>query len=506
MAKKERSPIELLEELVVKFGQVFSSDMYIYKRKKCIPGNETSENLLGDIILTLEGKWENVLTELGIPDIFYIGNIKEFRAKFKDKTITMEELHTSGDHDPSIESVLLEKITEIETEHMNEENVWKHLVEIPDFMETIFDKKLIYLYQIPHDDGTVEEISLAKQMFPMMTEKTAIDTFILIKESKDYDGLYDILVDFTHTHFRIQSVYHALATPKVNQEDNQMELAERKMELHYEKKEKRFYLREAYPEDAAFVTPSSAFVDDWLGDFWMCARYSCGITNANRWYDKIRKACSVLYDRSVRVGMIYEVLKEYHKYAFHDAIVCDLSEKFIIQNSEDHPDELSPEFWEIFKSAMQRELIVIFNGCGDERTSYAGQLCTKWASIGTEYKGIVFTLERKTGDRVTIVTHYEGPFTYARVGTIEGFGVMKFDDCGKLINGKSVIFNQREDSENFMNSLGCLLQAVVNNIAKDDVDSSFDAMEALQTGDIVIEAYGLSVEAYNRYITRACEK
>ncbi len=217
MAKTEKSPIDLLEELVVKFGQVFSSDMYIYKRKKCIPGTESSENLLGDVMLTLEGKWEDVLTELEIPDIFYIGNVKEFRAKFKDHTISMEDLHVEcNSHDPSIESVIIEKITTIETEHTKEENIWKHLIDVPNFLETIFDKKLIYLYPIEYEDGTVEEVSLAKQMFPMMTEKTACDTYIMIKKSEDYDGLYDILVDFMHTHFRIQSVYHALATPKVN--------------------------------------------------------------------------------------------------------------------------------------------------------------------------------------------------------------------------------------------------------------------------------------------------
>ena len=33
MAKSDKSPIDLLEELVVKFGQIFSQDMYIYKRK-----------------------------------------------------------------------------------------------------------------------------------------------------------------------------------------------------------------------------------------------------------------------------------------------------------------------------------------------------------------------------------------------------------------------------------------------------------------------------------------
>ena len=196
MAKSDKSPIDLLEELIVKFGQIFSQDMYIYKRKYCVPGVNTADNLLGDIILTLEGKWENVLAELGIPDVYYINDVKGFRSKFKDKTVTVEELHKEA-NDPSIETTLIEKKSEVLKEHED-------------------DQKLIYLYQIDTDDG-IEEISIAKQMFPMMTEKTAMDAYMIIRRSKEYDGLYDILIDFKHTHFRIQSVYHALATPKVNQ-------------------------------------------------------------------------------------------------------------------------------------------------------------------------------------------------------------------------------------------------------------------------------------------------
>ena len=215
MAKSDKSPIDLLEELVVKFGQIFSQDMYIYKRKYCVPGVNTADNLLGDIILTLEGKWENVLSELWIPDVYYINDVKGFRAKFKDKTVTVEELHKEA-NDPSIETTLIEKKSEVLKEHEDDSNVWSPISHIPDLITTLFDKKLIYLYQIDTDDG-IEEISIAKQMFPMMTEKTAMDAYMIIRRSKEYDGLYDILIDFKHTHFRIQSVYHALATPKVNQ-------------------------------------------------------------------------------------------------------------------------------------------------------------------------------------------------------------------------------------------------------------------------------------------------
>lgn len=213
MASKEKSPIDLLEELVVKFGQIFSSDMYIYKRKFCVPGVNTSDNLLGDVILTLEGKWENVLSELGIPDVYYIDDVKGFRAKFKDKTITVEELHKEYG-DPSTETTLIEEISDVTSEHEKETNVWTPISKIPNLITTLFDDKLIYLYQIENGDA-IEEISIAKQMFPMMTIKTAIDAYIIIEKSKDYDGLYDILIDFNHSHFRVQSVYHALSTPKV---------------------------------------------------------------------------------------------------------------------------------------------------------------------------------------------------------------------------------------------------------------------------------------------------
>ena len=215
MAKKEKSPVELVKELVIKFGQIFSTDMYIYKRKYCIPGVESKDDLLGDIVCTLPEKWENVLSELEVPDIFFIKDIKGFRAKFSDKDNTLElEDFRKGVNDPSIESMLLEDISSISKEHGDERNVWTQIPKIPDIMKTIYVDKLIYLYTIKNDDGSEEEISLAKQMFPLMTEKTADDAYIMIRKSDEFDALYTILVDFNFSHFRVQCIYHALPTPK----------------------------------------------------------------------------------------------------------------------------------------------------------------------------------------------------------------------------------------------------------------------------------------------------
>lgn len=215
MAKKEKSPVELVKELVIKFGQIFSTDMYIYKRKYCIPGVESKDDLLGDIVCTLPEKWENVLSELEVPDIFFIKDIKGFRAKFSDKDNTLElEDFRKGVNDPSIESMLLEDISSISKEHGDERNVWTQIPKIPDIMKTIYVDKLIYLYTIKNDDGSEEEISLAKQMFPLMTEKTADDAYIMIRKSDEFDTLYTILVDFNFSHFRVQCIYHALPTPK----------------------------------------------------------------------------------------------------------------------------------------------------------------------------------------------------------------------------------------------------------------------------------------------------
>ncbi len=149
MAKKEKSPVELVKELVIKFGQIFSTDMYIYKRKYCIPGVESKDDLLGDIVCTLPEKWENVLSELEVPDIFFIKDIKGFRAKFSDKDNTLElEDFRKGVNDPSIESMLLEDISSISKEHGDERNVWTQIPKIPDIMKTIYVDKLIYLYTI----------------------------------------------------------------------------------------------------------------------------------------------------------------------------------------------------------------------------------------------------------------------------------------------------------------------------------------------------------------------
>lgn len=210
--KKEKSPIQLMEELVVKFGQLYSTDMYIYKRKFCVSGIESSDNLLGDVICTLNDEWIKVLGELEVPDIFYIPNIKEFRAKFKENTIELSDFRESVS-DQSVETMILEMIASVTKEHDNPDNVWTPVVQIPGLLKTIFDDKLIYHYTITDENRVEEEISLAKQLFPMMNEKTAFDAYIIVKKSNEFETLCTILVDFAFSHFKIQCVYHALPTP-----------------------------------------------------------------------------------------------------------------------------------------------------------------------------------------------------------------------------------------------------------------------------------------------------
>lgn len=215
--KKEKSPIQLMEDLVVKFGQLYSSDMYIYKRKFCVPGVGSSENLLGEVIAILNDNWSELLSKLEIPDIFYIPDIKEFRAKFKENTIELEDFR-KGVNDPSVETVLLETISYISNEHGKSENIWIPVTQVPDLLKTLFTDKLIYHY-IVESNETKEIISIAKQMFPMMNEKTSVDAYMIVKQSPEFDTLYSILIDFSFSHFKIQCVYHALPIPIVKEED-----------------------------------------------------------------------------------------------------------------------------------------------------------------------------------------------------------------------------------------------------------------------------------------------
>ena len=215
MAKKEKSPVEIARQLVIKFGQIFSMDMYIYKRKYCIPGIESKDDLLGDIVCTLPEKYEEVLKVLEVPDIFFIPDIKAFRAKFSDKDNTLQpEDFRKAVNDASVESMLMEEISSMSKEHGDERNIWTSIETIPELMETIYDNKLIYLYTVKDKDGVEEEISLAKQMFPLMNVNTSKDAFIMVRKSDEFDTLYTILFDFNFSHFRVQCIYHALPTPK----------------------------------------------------------------------------------------------------------------------------------------------------------------------------------------------------------------------------------------------------------------------------------------------------
>jgi hypothetical protein len=208
--KKEKPPITLFEDLLVKLTNIYS-DVYIYKRKFCIPAVDSEDNNLGTIICTLEDKFVKALEKLEVPDIFFIDNVRARRASFKDGTFEMDWLRKSNiTADASLETMLVELMTSMSSEIQDEKNVWMKISENTDLMNQLFTEKLIYNLPVEKDGEETSFITIAKQMLPMLTEKTSDLGFLCVKQDPGYSDLYKILYDFKFTHFRIYAIYHAL--------------------------------------------------------------------------------------------------------------------------------------------------------------------------------------------------------------------------------------------------------------------------------------------------------
>jgi hypothetical protein len=208
--KKEKAPIVHFEELLVKLQNIYS-DMYIYKQKFCIPAVNSQENQLGPTICTLEQKYTDVLKALEVPDIFYMNNVKEIRTQIKEGKFELSYLRESHlVESADIETVLVEMLGEIDSEIQDTSNIWVSIGSNEELMKCIYTDKMIYQFPMLHDGVELGSVTIAKQMLPLVTEKTAEKAFLCIKESKEFPELYQILFDYQFTHFKIQAMYHSL--------------------------------------------------------------------------------------------------------------------------------------------------------------------------------------------------------------------------------------------------------------------------------------------------------
>lgn len=261
--KKKFKNFDLFYDILVKMANIFK-DCYIIKRKYVIGGDESEDDSLGNILLTLEEKYEKSLEYFKLPDIFKISSIKELKTLIKPYPDEMNLFFDGMTEIQDIEDEILENICydlevdlsakeiiekynlPIDLEKIREKTkelavqksmkefinpltdpivkkrckerldsfftdfegnfVWEKLSDKKELIDTIFNQKRIYELKIPNSD---HYITVAKQLFPLVTEKNMEEAYICLSDNDEF-GLYTLRVDFMFTHFRIQAIYHCI--------------------------------------------------------------------------------------------------------------------------------------------------------------------------------------------------------------------------------------------------------------------------------------------------------
>ena len=276
-SKKVVHTFDLFYDLLVKLNNVFK-DVYIIDHKYCIPGKETDTEALGDILCTLNEKYIQVLEKMNFSNQVYITNIRLFKAELKedpsdydvikekitrlvkenkvtddkleklcyileadptleevyeyleipDDSGEMKEYLTSTDRRDTINQYVLELedsdilqkcrgMISVFTAEFQKPVIWENMGLNKDLIQSIYRDKRIFNMPIPKksEDDKESYITIAKQLFPIVTEKTIDGAFMNLSMDEKYENLYVLLIDFLFTHVRFQAIYHFIPTKNI---------------------------------------------------------------------------------------------------------------------------------------------------------------------------------------------------------------------------------------------------------------------------------------------------
>ena len=276
-SKKVVHTFDLFYDLLVKLNNVFKA-VYIIDHKYCIPGKETDTEALGDILCTLNEKYIQVLEKMNFSNQVYITNIRLFKAELKedpsdydvikekitrlvkenkvtddkleklcyileadptleevyeyleipDDSGEMKEYLTSTDRRDTINQYVLELedsdilqkcrgMISVFTAEFQKPVIWENMGLNKDLIQSIYRDKRIFNMPIPKksEDDKESYITIAKQLFPIVTEKTIDGAFMNLSMDEKYENLYVLLIDFLFTHFRFQAIYHFIPTKNI---------------------------------------------------------------------------------------------------------------------------------------------------------------------------------------------------------------------------------------------------------------------------------------------------
>jgi len=202
MAKKEKSSRELYLDMLTKIKSVFNKDIYIYNRRYIIAGNESYNNIIGNIYCKLNTNYD-FFSDLPVNTnnniIIYIPSVVD------EKKTEVGTLAHIVDNDLEIHKVnkIINQFNDIPSEFI----IWKKLTEqlSDEAISLIFNENNCYNLQC-----NSKEITISKQILPLVTAKNIDDVTFSFKIDEE-NKINKILFLIMHKYFDIYALYKFIA-------------------------------------------------------------------------------------------------------------------------------------------------------------------------------------------------------------------------------------------------------------------------------------------------------
>ena len=201
MAKKEKTSRELYLDMLTKIKSVFNKDIYIYNRRYVIAGNESYNNIIGNIYCKLNTNYD-FFSDLPVNtnnNIIYIPSVVD------EKKTEVGTLAHVVDNDLEIHKVnkIINQFNDIPSEFI----IWKKLTEqlSDEAISLIFNENNCYNLQC-----NSKEITISKQILPLVTAKNIDDVTFSFKID-DENKINKILFLIMHKYFDIYALYKFIA-------------------------------------------------------------------------------------------------------------------------------------------------------------------------------------------------------------------------------------------------------------------------------------------------------
>lgn len=182
-------------ELLTKLSNVFKKDMYIYKYKFCIAGNDSDAETEGSFICTLNEEYADLIKSL-YKDKEYIFFSDVKKAKKEPET------YITSINDDFSQHIIKKKFDSL-NKVISKSNGWEELkLSEDDVNEIFFERKLFPLFK---DDKTKATFDLAKSAFPIISEKNINEYVIMYNYlgTDEEDNISSLLFSYSLEWFKV---------------------------------------------------------------------------------------------------------------------------------------------------------------------------------------------------------------------------------------------------------------------------------------------------------------